>query len=176
MTTQPKSFSDLSLHTLNLSIDLRNIARHRPEAEWEEVLSDIASNTWTIAELIERVDAIHSVLGFIAETPNGYVNREALDGLDERLETVREFLASDEAKQALEDADRAFFEGGPDPKQERERLHKAAPNLLEAAKRTLRQFELILEMDGPPSTPEQLDAEPLSSLRAAIIEAEGGQP
>jgi hypothetical protein len=130
MNDQPKSFTDLSLHTLNLSIALRNIARHHSEAEWEEVLSSIASNTWAIDELIERVDAIHSVLGFIAETPNGYINREALDGLDEQLETVRDFLASPWAEEALAESDRRFLDDDPDPKRERERLHRAAPKLL----------------------------------------------
>lgn len=54
------------------------------------------------------------------------------------------------------------------------RLMTAAPMLLEAARRTVRQFELILEMDDPQAlTQMEWEAEPLSSLRTAIAEAEG---
>ena len=54
-------------------------------------------------------------------------------------------------------------------------LIAAAPKLLAAAKRTLTQLELILEMDDPQAcTQMEWEAEPLSDLRAAIIEAESG--
>ena len=57
------------------------------------------------------------------------------------------------------------------------RLMAAAPKLLEAAKRTLRQCELILETDAA-QTLVQLErmAEPLASLRSAVTEAEADEP
>ena len=108
-----KSFNDIQLKALNIGINLRNIAKHHPDAEWEDYPGDIASCTWPIADLIARVDAIHSVLGFIAETPNGYINREALDGLWEQLKVPMEFLESDWAQQALAEATRKWLDGEP---------------------------------------------------------------
>ena len=52
-------------------------------------------------------------------------------------------------------------------------LMAVAPKLLLAAKATLTAFELILEVDGPEAfTRDHLDADPLATLKAAIVEAE----
>ena len=55
-------------------------------------------------------------------------------------------------------------------------LMVAAPKLLEAAKATLTAFELILEVNGSADfTQAELASEPLSTLRAAIADAESGE-
>jgi hypothetical protein len=52
-------------------------------------------------------------------------------------------------------------------------LMVTAPKLLEAAKATLTAFELILEVNDPADFARaELEADPLSTLRAAIAEAE----
>ncbi len=53
------------------------------------------------------------------------------------------------------------------------RLMVTAPKLLSAAKATIRALELILEVDEPAAwTQMEWEAEPLATLRTAIIEAE----
>jgi hypothetical protein len=52
-------------------------------------------------------------------------------------------------------------------------LMVAAPKLVEAAKATLTAFELIVEVNDPADfTRAELEADPLSTLSAAIAEAE----
>lgn len=174
MTNQPKTFNDISLHALSLAIDLRNIARQHPDAEWTDYPGDLACRTWTVGELIERVEAVHLVMAFIAETPNGYINREALDGLLEQLKVPAEYLESAEAKAALEESSRQFLDGGPDPKQQRDRLHKAAPKLLTACKLALAALEDAMEAEDPQArTQIGWEGEPMATLRTVIAEAEG---
>ncbi len=172
MTQHPKSFNDVKLEALNISINLRNIARHCPDAEWEDYPGDIACRTWTIAELIEHVEAIHTVLGFISAIPNGYINREALDGLQEQLKVPTEFLQSSEAKQALEKSTRHFLEGGPDPKQQRDRLHKAAPRMYAALEACFTMLGHYHEMVTGNRARDRID-EVREQAFAALCEATG---
>ncbi len=175
MTDQPKSFTDISLKALGLSTDLRNIARHHPEAEWTDYPGDIACRTWTVIELIEHVTAIYTVLGFIAETPNGHINREALDGLWDQLKVPTEFLDSDWAKRALDEATSSFLTGGPDPQQQRERLQKAAPRMYDALAACFTMLGDYHDMATGNRARERID-EVREQAFKALAEATGEEP
>jgi hypothetical protein len=165
MTNQPKTFGDIMLEANQLAISLRGITHEHPDATWTQYPGDICGErTWGIDELADHLSAIHTVLGIIAETPNGYINQEALEGLREQFTPAIDFLATDWAKQVQQEASSRFLDGGPTPKQQRHRLRKAAPRLLEAIRNTL---------DDENCT---LDYERRVLLWAAITEATGEEP
>jgi hypothetical protein len=165
MTEQPKSFTDIMLEASQLASSLRGITHEHPDATWTQHPGDICGErTWRIDELADHLAAIHNVLGNIAETPNGYINQEALEGLREQFKPAIDFLATDWAKQVQQEADSRFLDSSPSPKQRRKRLQDAAPKLLKVIRNTL---------DDQNCT---LDYERRVLLWVAITEATGEEP
>src|SRR5262245_21403001 len=99
--TMTKNITDISLEAVQLAISLRQIAREHPEAKWTEPMSSDWSRTWTVSALATHLTAIHTVLGIIAETPNGYINNEALEGLRRQFRPAVEFLETPWAAERL---------------------------------------------------------------------------
>jgi hypothetical protein len=129
-TGNSKTFTDIMLEAVQFAISLRGITHQHPDATWTQHPGDIGGErTWGIDELADHLSAIHAVLGIIAETPNGYINQEALEGLREQFTPAIDFLATDWAKQVEQEGCRRFLQGGPSPKQQRHQMHKAAPRM-----------------------------------------------
>lgn len=128
-----KTFGDIILQANQLAIRLRGITHQYPDAKWTQHLGDLCGErTWGIDELADHLSAIGDVLQIIADTPNGYINQEAMDRLREEFSPAIEFLQTDWAKQVQQEATSRFLDGGPTPKQRRQRLREAASQMYAA--------------------------------------------
>ena len=171
MTT--KTFLDIMLEASRLTSDLRGITHEHPDATWTQHPGDICGErTWGIDELADHLTAITDVLRIIAETPNGYINQEALEGLREQFTPAIDFLATEWAKQVQEAADSRFLDGGPSPKQQRNRLQKAAPQMYATLKACVIMLDRYHETATGNRTRDRIDQVREQAFKA-LAEAEG---
>jgi hypothetical protein len=103
-------FTDVMLQASKLAFSVRQIAKLHPDKTWNAHPGDICGRTWGLMELADHLSAIHTVLLIIAETPNGFINQDALDGLRRELEPAVELLETEWAKRSIEESDRRFFD------------------------------------------------------------------